>query len=73
MKNFRIAFGMLTFIFAVALANVQSPQADRLIQQSKAKYEGLKDLKASFVYTLSNPNMKKPVVKQGDITLKNEM
>lgn len=73
MKNIRIAIGMLALLFTFGALQAQSPQADRLIQQSKAKYEGLKDLQASFTYTLSNPNMKKPVVKQGDITLKGNM
>ncbi|MEM7040194.1 MAG: outer membrane lipoprotein carrier protein LolA, partial [Bacteroidota bacterium] len=55
--------------FSMAQAQ-RSPQADKVIKQSKAKYDGLKDLQASFVYTLSNPNLKKPIVKKGHITLK---
>ena len=70
MRNIRIAIGMLMLLFAFVTVQAQTGQADRLVQQSKVKYEGLKDLKASFIYTLSNPNMKKPIVKQGDLTLK---
>ncbi|MEM0999952.1 MAG: outer membrane lipoprotein carrier protein LolA [Bacteroidota bacterium] len=72
MKHLRTAIGILALVFAVSALQAQSPQADKLIKQSKAKFEGLKDLKASFVYTLNNPNLKKPIVKQGTIVLKGE-
>lgn len=73
MKHFRIAIGTLAIIFAAFTTQAQtSPQADKLIKQSKAKFESLKDFKASFVYTLNNPNLKKPIVKSGDITVKGE-
>jgi outer membrane lipoprotein-sorting protein len=72
MKHFRTAIGLLALIFAVSTLQAQSPQADKLIKQSKAKFESLKDLNASFVYTLNNPNLKKPIVKSGEITLKGD-
>jgi outer membrane lipoprotein-sorting protein len=55
------------------LGSVQAqsnPQADKVIKASQAKFDGLADVTADFTYTLSNPNMKKPVVKKGVVTLK---
>lgn len=73
MKKFRIAIGTLAIIFAAFAVQAQtSPQADKLIKASKAKFEALKDFKASFVYTLTNPNLKKPITKQGNIMVKGE-
>lgn len=73
MKHFRIAIGMLAIVFAALTTQAQtSPQADKLIKASKAKFESLKDFKASFIYTLNNPNLKKPIVKSGELTVKGE-
>ena len=73
MKNFRIFFGMFALMFAVSTVYAQrDAKADKIIKASKAKYDGLKDLQANFVYTLSNPNLKKPIVKNGSITLKKD-
>ena len=48
MKHFRIALGVLAIVFGVTALQAQnSPQADKLIKQSKSKYEGLKDLQAA--------------------------
>jgi outer membrane lipoprotein-sorting protein len=73
MKHFRIALGTLAIIFSAFTAQAQtSPQADKLIKASKAKFESLTDFKATFTYTLNNPNLKKPIVKAGEITVKGD-
>lgn len=62
---------MLGLVCAFALANAQgSPQADKVIKASKKKFDSAKDVSASFTYTLSNPNMKKPIVKKGQVVFK---
>jgi outer membrane lipoprotein-sorting protein len=35
------------------------------LKESQKKFKSLTDLKADFVFTLSNPNLKKPIVKNG--------
>ena len=71
MKNIKILLGVLCFSLLLGTVQAQSnPQADKVIKASQAKFDGLADVVADFTYTLSNPNMKKPVVKQGVVTLK---
>ena len=71
MKNFRILFGILGLVLAFSLAQAQGDaKANKLISQSQAKFDGLKDITANFTYTLRNPNLKKPIVKEGKATLK---
>lgn len=71
MKNIKLIIGMLCFSLLLGSVQAQSnPQADKVIKASQAKFDGLADVQADFTYTLSNPNMKKPVVKKGVVTLK---
>ncbi len=71
MKNIKVVFGILCLSLLFGAAQAQSnPQADKVIKASQAKFDGLSDVVADFTYTLSNPNMKKPVVKKGVVTLK---
>lgn len=71
MKNIKIVFGILCLSLLFGAVQAQSnPQADKVIKASQAKFDGLSDVVADFTYTLSNPNMKKPVVKKGVVTLK---
>lgn len=58
-------------VCAFAVANAQgSAQADKVISASKKKFDSAKDVTASFTYTLSNPNMKKPITKKGQVVFK---
>lgn len=66
-------FALLGLICSVSLVQAQtSAKADKIISSSQASFEGFKDLKATFTYTLNNPNLKKPIVKKGELTLKGE-
>lgn len=49
------------------------PKSEKILKASRAKVEGLSDLSASFSYTLENPNLDKPIVKKGKMTLKGKM
>jgi outer membrane lipoprotein carrier protein len=53
--------------FAQAQSN---PKADKIIKASQDKFNALTDVTADFSYTLSNPEMKKPVAKKGTVILK---
>jgi outer membrane lipoprotein-sorting protein len=61
----------LTLIFSVLALSVaaQDAKADALLKASKNKFNSLKDLKANVAYTLTNPSLAKPVVKNGTIEL----
>lgn len=73
MKNVRKLFALLGLVGAFAFAQAQSsPQAEKILKASQKKFDNAKDLSAAFTYTLSNPNMKKPIVKQGRVLLKGE-
>ena len=65
-------FALLGLVAVFSLVSAQGPnKSDKLISQSKAKFDGLKDLRATFVYTLNNPNLQKPIVKNGKVDFKN--
>lgn len=72
MKHFRKMFGLLAvLLFSVSLSYGQSdPKADKIIKTSKDKFDKMEDISASFTYTLSNPNLKKPIVKKGKVVFK---
>ena len=71
MKNLMKMFALLGLVCAFSLAQAQgSAQADKVISASKKKFDSAKDVTASFTYTLSNPNMKKPIVKKGNVVFK---
>jgi outer membrane lipoprotein carrier protein len=61
-----LAFASL-FTFAQAQSN---PKADKVIKASQDKFNALADVTADFSYTLTNPEMKKPVAKKGTVILK---
>ncbi len=71
MKNLIRMFAMLGLVCAFTLAQAQgSAEADKVIAASKKKFDSAKDVSASFTYTLSNPNMKQPIVKKGQVVFK---
>ena len=71
MKNLMKTFALLGFVLAFGLVQAQvDAKADKVIKASKKKFDSASDLTASFTYTLSNPNMKKPIVKQGSLQFK---
>lgn len=74
MKHFRTLFALIAMVglFETIASAQTSQKADKIVQQSKAKFEGIKDFKATFTYTLSNPNLKKPIVKEGTVTFKKD-
>lgn len=70
MKNWKLYFSLVALLsFAVAGFSQSSAKADQIVKASQEKFKSLSDLKASFTYTLSNPNMKKPIVKNGNVVL----
>jgi outer membrane lipoprotein carrier protein len=71
MKNIKTLLGILLLTLAFTAATAQgNPKADKLIKSSQDKFNSLTDVTAEFTYTLVNPNMKKPVVKKGNVTIK---
>lgn len=67
MKNLKIYFSGLLLIFCASTMRAQSAQADKIIKAAESKFNGLQDISAKFKYTLNNPNLKKPIVKEGKI------
>lgn len=70
MKNFRILFTVIALVVASLGAQAQANKAETIIKQSQSKFKSYKDVKAKFTYSVNNPNLKKPIVKQGEVTLK---
>lgn len=70
MKRLNLYLTMLALLFSFGFANAQSAKAEQILEASKDKFEKLDDVQASVVYTLSNPNMPKPIVKKGSLMLK---
>ena len=71
MKNLMKMFALLGLVFTFGLAQAQgSAQADKVIKASKKKFDSASDISAKFSYTLSNPNMKKPITKSGSFQYK---
>jgi outer membrane lipoprotein carrier protein len=71
MRSSKIALATLALLMFFSFGQAQSnPKADKLIKASQDKFNSLSDVTADFSYTLSNPNMKKPVVKEGTVILK---
>lgn len=48
----------------------QVNKAENIIKQSQSKFKSYKDVKALFTYTITNANLKKPIVKAGEVILK---
>ncbi len=71
MKNLirMVAVMGMVCAFTAVLAQ-SSTRADKVIQTSKKKFDSAKDVSADFTYTLSNPNMNKPIVKKGQVLFK---
>lgn len=70
MKHFKIlsiALGLMISAFAV---QAQDAKADKIIAKAQAKLDKMDDLQAKFKYTLANPNLDKPIIKSGNISLK---
>lgn len=73
MKLIKYIFAASAFFFAFTLANAQtSKKADDILKASKKKFEGVKDVTATFSYTLNNPNLAKPIVKKGNLFYKGD-
>lgn len=70
MKNFRFILLIAGLILSFGFAQAQTDKAESIIKQSQAKFKSYKDVKAKFTYSVTNPNLKKPIVKQGEVTLK---
>ena len=70
MKNFRILFTVIALVVDSLGAQAQANKAETIIKQSQSKFKSYKDVKAKFTYSVNNPNLKKPIVKQGEVTLK---
>ncbi len=71
MRAFRIVMAVMALLKIHTFAQAQSnPKADAIIKASQAKFNSFADVTADFTYTLTNPEMKKPVVKKGTLTLK---
>jgi outer membrane lipoprotein carrier protein len=71
MRFFKTILGTMALLTFFSFAQAQSnPKADGVIKASQAKFNSFADVTADFSYTLTNPDMKKPVVKKGTLTLK---
>jgi outer membrane lipoprotein carrier protein len=71
MRKIQFVLGILSFMAICSFAQAQSnPKADKIIKASQDKFNALTDVTADFSYTLSNPEMKKPVAKKGTVILK---
>lgn len=66
MKNWKLYLSLFGFVaLSLGVFAQTSSKADGILKDAQKKYKSLTDLKAEFTFTLSNPNMKKPVVKTG--------
>ena len=71
MNQFRIYTLMLSFVLAFVIGFGQGDaKANKIIKDSHAKFESLKDISADFVYTITNPSLDKPIVKSGSLNMK---
>lgn len=69
MKYLRL-FSLLVALTVSALSvSAQDAKADALLKASKNKFNSLKDLNSAITYTLSNPGLDKPIVKNGTLDL----
>lgn len=71
MRKFNLFIG--TLIIGALFCSVQAqsnPKSDKIIKASQDRFNSLGDVIADFVYTMSSPDLKKPVVKKGVVTLK---
>ncbi|MEL6650744.1 MAG: outer membrane lipoprotein carrier protein LolA [Bacteroidota bacterium] len=57
-------------LFAFLGLQAQDSKAEKIIAQSQSKLEGMKDFAADFSYSIENPNMNKPVLRNGKIKYK---
>lgn len=71
MKLLRFFSIAIFFQTAVLISFAQNAaQADKILKSSKAKFDALTDFTANFSYTLSNPNLKKAIMKKGELKIK---
>jgi outer membrane lipoprotein-sorting protein len=69
MKKFLIILTL--FGLGSSLLQAQgSEKAAKIIKQSQQKLETIQDFSADFTYSITNPNMKKPVVRAGELKYK---
>lgn len=71
MKHFQLYFlaAILTLAFTTTQAQ-SDPKADKILKESKAKFNSLSDISASFDYRLDNPNLNNPITKKGTVKIK---
>jgi outer membrane lipoprotein carrier protein len=71
MRTSRIYPGFLFLGMLCSLAWGQSdPKAEKVVKTSQERFNSLGDITSDFTYTLTSPELKKPVVKKGTVTLK---
>lgn len=66
MKHFLVIIAL----FLGFAAQAQSDKATDIIKKSQQKLEKLQDFSANFSLSIENPNMKKPVVRTGELKYK---
>ncbi|MCB9233508.1 MAG: outer membrane lipoprotein carrier protein LolA [Bacteroidia bacterium] len=71
MKIFKLFTAILTLTLLVSMTTQAQgdPKADKILKESQAKFKSFKDVSATFTYTLSNPNLDKPVIKKGSVKM----
>lgn len=68
MKNPRIFVTLFLALIIFGAAFGQSdPKADKILKESQTKFKALKNISADFTYTLTNPNLAKPIIKKGTV------
>jgi outer membrane lipoprotein carrier protein len=70
MRKLHVFLSILTLMAFFTAAQAQDPKADKIIKASQDRFNSLTDVQAEFIYTLTSPDQKKPVVKRGTVTLK---
>lgn len=66
---------LMAGVMATAFSPAQDNKADKILRDSKAKFEGLQDYAASFEYAIENQAIKNSptIEKSGKIKIKNDM
>ena len=68
LRFFSVAFFLQSAVLFSVAQN--APQAEKILKSSKAKFDALTDFTANFTYSLSNPNLKKAIMKNGELKIK---
>ena len=61
---------ILPLLLGLSLQAQDSEKANKIIADSQNTLENMQDFSANFHYSIENPNMNKPVVREGDIKYK---